>query len=178
MNSRRAARLLGLLIVLLSSSSGARAWADVSTADAAAGEALFQEGRKLMTENRFAEACERFAVSRRLNPGVGTSLNLADCLEKLGRTASAYGMFNETAIEAQRMSDKIGRDVEARARAHALEPRLSKLSVVVPPAHRAAGMEVRRDGQALGQDLWGLAIPVDPGEHRGKAPCKSRQSRG
>src|SRR5262249_44582016 len=121
-----------------------------------------------------------FAASRRLDRGLGTSLNLADCLEKLGRTASAYGVFNETAVDAQRMGDKLGRDVEARSRARALEPRLSKLSIGVSSAHRLDGMEVRRDGQVVAGDLWGMAIPVDPGEHLievsapGRAPWKAK----
>src|SRR4051812_46885407 len=124
MRSWSRALLAGVFGLLFCLTVSGRARAEPSSADVATAEALFQEGRKLMAEGRFGEACDRFAASRRLDPGVGTSLNLADCLEKQGRTATAYGMFNETAREAQKVGDTRGREAEALARARALEPRL------------------------------------------------------
>jgi len=54
---------------------------------------------------------------------------------------------------------------KARARADALLP-LPKLTIVVPDqAAGTAGIEIMRDGVALGRAAWGTAIPVDPGNH-------------
>src|ERR1700722_15525033 len=58
---------------------------------------LFEEGRKLMADRRYSEACPKFAESERLAPSGGAVLNLADCLEKLGHLAGAWRRFNEAA---------------------------------------------------------------------------------
>src|SRR5262249_54770458 len=112
--------------------------------DVAAAEATFNEGKKLAAAGRYAEACPKFAESQRLDPGAGTLLNYGDCLEKLGKVASAWGAFREAVMLASRVGDE-KRRVEATRRADLLEPRLSRLTIVVPPAGRVKGLEVHRD---------------------------------
>ena len=58
--------------------------------DPAAAEWLFREGRALMKKGDFAPACAKLAESQRLDPAVGTLMNLAECEERIGRTASAW----------------------------------------------------------------------------------------
>jgi hypothetical protein len=53
----------------------------------AAAEALFNQGRDLMTAGKFTEACPKFEASQQLDPGLGTMLNLAECYEKTGRSS-------------------------------------------------------------------------------------------
>ena len=63
----------------------------------------------------------------------------------------------------------------ARQRAQALVPRLSKLVISVPREVAATpGLEVQRDGVAVGRALWEVPVPVDPGEHvvTARAPGK------
>jgi hypothetical protein len=135
-----------------------------SDADKAAADALFEQGRALIAEGKYAEACPKFEESRRLDPGLGTSLNLADCYEHTGRLASAWGLFNATAREAEKRGDT-NRAEEAGRRAALLAPRLAKLAIVVPPATRVPGLEVRKDGEVVGEGQFGAALPADAGQH-------------
>ena len=138
--------------------------------DKAAADVLFAQGKKLMHEGNYAEACPKFAESLRLDPGIGAMLWLADCYERQGKTASAWGEFQEAAETAARQKD--GREKVARQHAAALEPKLVRLKVLVPPASDVSGLEIKRDDSVLGRPEWGTALPVDPGAHvvRASAP--------
>src|ERR1700688_204100 len=65
-------------------------------------EALFNEGRRLATEGKLAEACPKFLSSYKLEHRTRTLLNLADCYEKNGQLASAWARFVEVATLAER----------------------------------------------------------------------------
>jgi hypothetical protein len=172
----RAMTPLGRLlpVALLASSSmlyAGAAHAQTAT-DKAAAEALFREGRKLFDAGSYPAACAKLAESERLDPAPGTLLNLAGCYEKNGQTASAWATFKE----AQSASHQKGRaDWEdlARTRAAALEPNLSRLTIAVTVSS-TDGLQVRRDGAAVGQAEWGTAIPVDPGPHVVDATAPNR----
>jgi tetratricopeptide (TPR) repeat protein len=128
--------------------------------DAAGGEALFQEGRRLMKTGDFAGACPKLEESLRLDPALGTLVNLASCEEELGHTATAWQHWR-SAIEQLPSSDK--RRATAVARAAALEKVLPHLAVAAPQLPSDA--EVKRDGVRLGTASLGLPMPVDPGRH-------------
>lgn len=175
----RAAGLLGAAAIALASSFAHAvppAAGDLGERRAAA-EVLFEQGKELMAKKRYAEACPKFAESQELDAGVGTLLNLADCLEKVGRNASAWAEFL-AAASAARAKGQEEREQIARERAADLEPRLAHL-VVRPPGELPPGLEIRKDGEPIGQALWGTAIPVDPGPHvveaaaPGKEPFKT-----
>jgi serine/threonine-protein kinase len=131
--------------------------------DKAAADVLFREGKRLMQEGKVAEACPKFAESNRLDAGIGTMLWLAECYERTGKSASAWGQFQEAAEIAAKQKD--GREKVARARAAILEPKLIKLVIVVPATSELPSLELKRDGTTLGKALWGTAVPVDPGAH-------------
>src|SRR5262249_30335548 len=103
------------------------AWADDSQIRA---QALFDEGRRLMDAKSYALACPKFAASQKLDPGAGTLLNLADCYDKNGQTASAWATFDEAAAEATK-SGHLDWAAQARDRAAALEPTLARLTISV-----------------------------------------------
>lgn len=135
-----------------------------TTADAPTAEVLFAEGRRLVGQGRYADACPKFAESQRLDPAIGTLLNLGDCYEKLGRTASAWARFREAAETAHRANDA-KREALATERAEALAGSLATLAIAVPAANEVPGLEILRDGIAMGRAVWGSPAPVDPGEH-------------
>lgn len=140
------------------------AHADTNASDKATAEALFAEGKRLMDAKDYAHACTRFADSQRLDPGVGTLLNLGVCYERNGQTASAWATYKEAARAAGDKGEH-AREKFARDHAAALESKLAKLSVVVPPASAVDGLQVTRDGEAVPAGSWGLPLPVDPGAH-------------
>jgi hypothetical protein len=160
----RRGRVLGWLVwpVLAATSLGTFALPVHAQSDSAAARALFAEGRSLMKDDRYAEACPKFEESLRLDHGMGTQFNLAHCWEKLGRTASAWALFLDVAAAAK-ASNQQQREAAARERAKALEPRLTRLRIDIPSAPAEA--KVERDGHDVGKAAWGMAVPVDPGTH-------------
>jgi hypothetical protein len=126
-------------------------------------DALFREGRELLARGDTDGACSRFAESQTLEPSGGTLMNLADCRERQGKTATAWAQFTR-AEELATQQGKTARAAEARRRAAALLPLLSHLTLLAP--HAVPGLEVRRDGELIESARFGAALPVDPGPHR------------
>lgn len=141
------------------------ALAQTSSEKAASAQALFDEGQRLMSVGQPAAACPKFAASQKLDPGMGTKFRLADCYEKIGKTASAWALFLEISDEA-RGAKRPEREEIVRKRAADLAPKLARMTVLVAPdSVSLAGLEIRRDGTVLDKAIWGVAAPVDPGEH-------------
>lgn len=91
---------------------------------------LFEEGRALAKDGKYAEACSRFTKSFEIDHAIGTELNLADCEEKLGHLRLAWRLFLAAADESER-SDDTKRTQFARARADALAAKLTEVVVTV-----------------------------------------------
>jgi hypothetical protein len=124
---------------------------------------LFEQGRALMIEEHYVEACPKFAESLRLDLGVGVSLWLAQCYEETGKLAHAWAQFRDAAALASRRGDE--RAKVATQRAAALVARVPRLAVVVPRQVDVEGLHVERDGVVVPCSEWGLPMPVDPGPH-------------
>ena len=137
-------------------------WLRAATIDEVGARVLFAEGRRLAAAGDYATACFKFEDSFRLDPGIGTSFNLADCFEHTDRIASAWVRFLDVAA-ATKAAGQPERERVARARASALEPRLARLVLAIDSP--AAGLVVERDGISVVPAAWGMAIPVDPGDH-------------
>lgn len=158
MNMRPFAAAAVSVGLLLPASARAQSPDDVARADA-----LFNAAKQLREGGLYADACPQFAQSSRLAPGVGVSLYLADCYEHVGKTASAWTEFRTAEKLARERNDK--RADVAHARAVALEPKLSGLTVAVPPAVAREEPEVLLDGAKIGPEKWNVAMAVDPGDH-------------
>jgi hypothetical protein len=143
--------------------------------NAAKAEALFREGRKLLASGKLAEACAAFDASQHLEPATTTLFNQADCREKTGQLATAWGEFVEAERETRGAADDTGARMHAVAveRAGRLEPRLSKLTIHVaaPPA----GLVVRRGGEVIDPGEWNRALPIDGGTYELTASIGDRQ---
>ena len=136
-----------------------------SGAEGALAEALYREGRKLMAMGKVAEACPKFAESYRLDAATGTLLNLASCHENEHKLATAWFEFSG-AVALARRDRRYDRVRFAQERLAIIEPRLSYLTVVVPPAVDLTGLEIRVDGVVVRSAARGVSTPVDPGDHR------------
>src|SRR3954464_2718599 len=143
-----------VLIVVVVEASPPRAVA--ADTDEAAARALFAEARRLAAAGDYADACPKFEASFRLNPGIGTNFNLADCMEHTGRIATAWARFLDVAA-ATRLAGQPEREQVARDRAAALEPHLAHLTVRV--AAPAPGLVIARDDVDLPPSSWEMAVP-------------------
>lgn len=168
-----AARLLFVFVTIGAHLMVSRpAFADEDAATVSVARELFDEGRKLVREGKHAEACPKFEESLRLAPGIGTQFNLADCWERMGRTASASALFSLAAASAN-AAGQADREQALRERAAALEPRLSKLTVEVPEQN--THLVVALDDSLLDRAKWGIAVPLDPGTHTISARARGKK---
>lgn len=147
--------MLAALGAALGSPSTARA------DDAATAQALFDEATALKAKEDWAGACPKFESSYKLDPALGTLLNLANCFEKLGKIASAWARFEEAYQWATKNGDD--RAEYAMKNRDALAPRLPKLKIVV--TNPVAALSIERDTVSVLPAMYGSALPVDPGEH-------------
>lgn len=153
------------------------AYAEPSATDRAVAQTLFDQGRALMDEGRFAEACSAFARSQKLDPGAGTRLNLALCHEAEGRTATAWMELNEALSQAKR-DHREDREQLAQQHIAALTPNVPHALLKVND--KSEELEIRLDDVLLDRAVWDGPIPIDPGDHvvvasaPGKRPFSAR----
>jgi hypothetical protein len=156
----RVLALAGTLVVC------APAIADVTPADEARALELFNEGRAILDTNplepaRIEAACDAFEDSLRLDPQIGTRLNLGDCRERQGRLVEAHALFEASAAEAER-DGKIGRKQFAEERAEALAAKLVRVTLhVQDPAQPA--LTISLSGRIVSRQEWEVPSFVMPG---------------
>ncbi|MDB4959102.1 MAG: hypothetical protein JWO36_6671 [Myxococcales bacterium] len=143
---------------------------------------LFRNGRDLLKAGKIPEACEAFAHSEKLEPRVGTLLNLADCRERQGQTATAWKLFVEARDLAASTEDR--RQNEAEKRAAAIKSKLAYITIAVAPERQIDGLVIKRNGLAVDRAQWSTPVPQDPGDYIFEAaaprfkPWSARQTLG
>lgn len=143
--------------------------------DSAIAVDLFDDAKRLLDAGDTAHACPKFAESLRLDPTLGTRLNLAHCYEVAGKTASAWGEYKEVVRQASASGDTKRADV-AQEKVTLIESKLSRVTLRVASPE---GVAFALDGNALQAAVVGTALPIDPGDHvieateAGKKPYKS-----
>ncbi len=127
--------------------------------NAASAQALFDQGRQAMAEEKYEAACGYFDESNRLDPAVGTQFNLALCERKRGRVASSWALYR--AVLQQLAPNDRRRPAAERAVAE-LEAVLPRLTISVTEGAPAEAKAYRNETE-LTQSMRGIALPVDPG---------------
>ncbi len=150
--------------------------ASAGAAEAASAQVLFEEGKRLAAASSFEAACPKFAESQRLDPAAGTLIHLANCYEKVGKTASAWATFLD-AVGAARQQSRSDWAELARTRADALLPRLSRLTIAIREPPSTPGLIVKRDGTLFAEPSLGTAFPVDPGPHTIELSAPGKKSK-
>ena len=148
-------------IVAISVAIGIAASASAARAQSAEAEALFDDGNKLMAEGKLPQACDAFDASNRAEPRAGTLIRLGECREQNHQLASAWSAYRDALT---RVKDPRKRDY-ATAKATAVEPRLSYLTVAVPDRSRIDGLTILRNGKSFDVALWSRPLPVDGGDY-------------
>jgi tetratricopeptide (TPR) repeat protein len=153
---------LPLLLALLLVCAPVRA--QPSDADQRQAQALFDQGRILMDQGRFGEACPLFAESQKLDPGGGTLLNLAFCHEKQGRVATAYVEYS-SALSLALRDGRADRKQIADERLRALEGKLPRARIQLPHNVAPEALTLELDGTTLQSRGLVTPLPVDAGVH-------------
>jgi hypothetical protein len=163
--------LASVVSVAVPVSVAAPAQAAEAAEQKAAAESLFDEGKRLLNDQKYAEACVRFEQSQAADSGVGTLLYLADCYERIDRLASAWATFREAA-SAAREAGQGNRASTAEARAESLRPRLSR--VLFDTTNASPGFQVAIDGRAVPEALLSVGVPLDGGDHSVQVTAPAR----
>jgi hypothetical protein len=129
--------------------------------DEIAAARLFGEGRGLIKQSKFSEACAVFERSRQLNTTVAVLLNLGLCHQKSGRIASAHLYYRRAEVLATLNGDQRGE------LAHQEASNLSKLraTVTLDMSETSDAVEVRIDGALQASESWSRPMFIDAGEH-------------
>lgn len=159
-------------IVSISLALSAPALAADPPADPAGAELLFDEGRKLMDAGKLPEACAKFEASNRLDPAVGTLLNLGDCNERRNRVASAWGNYRAAQSLALTRNDPTRAEF-AKKKAEAIAGKISTLTINIEKPE--PGLKVTRDGAPVDDAVLGTALPTDPGPHTIEATAPGKK---
>jgi hypothetical protein len=136
-------------------------------ANVAEAELLFKRAAAHMDARSYDAACPLLERSNALDPSSGTLLNLGECYEQRGLTASAYDTF-EAAREISLRTDRRDRAEVAELRRRRLAPLLRRLTIV-PPNAPPKSLVIQLDGKPLARTRWNVPLPVDPGVHQIRA---------
>ena len=121
-------------------------------------DALFKDGKKLMAEKRYADACAAFEESHKLDPGIGAQLNIARCYEEWGKLGRAFTTYQAAEKAAREANDKRVEDIKKLIAD--LDSQVPRLTVKLPK-DAPKGFQVTMDKKPI--TVLGEAFVVDPG---------------
>jgi tetratricopeptide (TPR) repeat protein len=137
--------------------------ADAQKKDKDRADALFKQGKRLMADKRYSEACEAFEESFKLDPGIGAELNTARCYEEWGKLRRAYRAYQQADQMAKDAND--AREPKIADLVAQLDPQVPKLTIRLPPGGAPKHLVVQVDGEPLDAAALGKARRIDPGPH-------------
>lgn len=124
-------------------------------------DALFKQGKKYMSEKRFADACAAFEKSNMLDPGIGTQLNIAKCYEDWGKIGRAFLAYRDAEKMAKDAADP--REPKIHELVEGLDSQAPRLTIKLPKDAKADGLKVTLDGELVA--TFGEPFVIDPGPH-------------
>lgn len=128
--------------------------------DAAGAGVLFTEAKALADAGDYVAACPKFQASLDLDPSLGTRLNLANCLQEIGKYGSAKTQWELAAKEAsEKADDRVPYINEQLA---LVSPKVPTLVVEVVQGPEV--LAVHLAGSELASSKWGFPLDLDPGE--------------
>ena len=120
---------------------------------------LFKQGKKLMADKRYAEACPKLEESMKLDPGIGTSLNIGKCYEEWGRIGRALTAYQTALKMAKEGKDKRVPDIQKLV--DDLDSQVPRLTIKFPKDTSQEGVKVTLDGETV--TTFGTPLIIDPG---------------
>ncbi len=126
-------------------------------------DSLFKQGKKLMAEKRYAEACAAFEQSFKLDPGIGGELNIAKCYEDWGKLGRAFAAYEHADQMAKDASDP--REPKIHELVVGLEPQVPKLTIKLPAGADPKLASATLDDKPIEAGAFGKPQVVDPGPH-------------
>ena len=157
---RRHVRALFALVVILAAAP--------AHADDAAAKALFDQGKTLFAEGKYGEACAKLEASFKLSALSSTRGLLGACYEKIGKLASAWAAYRDSAAIADRQGHA-ERAQAAREKAAELEPKLARVTIDATAVTKTPGIKITIDGAEQPMAAMGSELPIDAGPHVLKA---------
>jgi hypothetical protein len=127
--------------------------------DDARADTLFVEAREHMRRGEPLEARAKLEESYRLDPSLGTLLNLALCEQQLGHVATASAKLRDFIAQAPAGDSRIPL---AERKLAALASQLPQLRIMAP---NVGGLRIQLDGVELDAASLGAPFAVDPGRH-------------
>ena len=115
-----------------------------------------------MAEGKYDVACPKFRESFRLDPHVGSAINLADCEVAAGHLAMARIHFQEAIEVAHSLGDQ--RESFAADRLAQIDARVPRLTLRAGSSFPTDGI-VTKDGVVVGSINLGVPLPVEVGAH-------------
>jgi hypothetical protein len=164
---------IGTLLVLAAQMAHAD---DVTKEDVEkAATALFEQGRQLAEAGQKDAACDKFESSLRLDPQIGTKLNVAACREDKGRLVEAYALFESAALDADR-TQKSGRATFARQRMDLLAKKLVRVTLTIAEPE-LVGLAISVGDRPVLRPEWTKVHVLPPGRYAvvATAPGKREQ---
>ncbi|GEM_PF-2264292 len=132
---------------------------------------LFEQGRALVGENKYKEACPLFEQALGLGAGIGTELNLALCWAKIGRLIDSQKLL-ATLVKKTTDPSMIKAHQVAEQNLAEVTDRMPKLQI--ERGSLSASTTIYLDGTELVDTSE--PIPVDPGTHEIEAEGATKQT--
>lgn len=136
----------------------------------------FNEGMRLLAKGDYQGSCTAFEKSEAAGkPTMATRYQLGRCNEGREKYGKAYVAYQSAAALADKGGDP-ERATIARQRAQEVASKAPKIALVVPADRDVDGMRIRLDGEPVGREDWGRALPVAEGAHRVVVEAPKRTS--